>query len=142
MKVVSKYVLFFAISLFIFIPLSKIKVCYGEKIELEPSRPERLKEKADCLYCIVLYSKISNIKQGEEKRKFLETGYKYIKNINEGIKELEILKEKSLVLKAVMKDEGVSSIKAYYDVLSEINKYQNIIIEADRNFEAMVRKWS
>ncbi len=140
MRVVSKCILFFAISLFIVIPLSKIKVSYGEKIELEPSRLERLKEKADSLYCISLYSKIANRKQGEEERKFLKIGYEYIKTINEGIKELEILKEKSLVLKAVMKDEGVASIKAYYDVLSEINKNQNIIVEAVRNFEAMVRE--
>ncbi len=89
---------------------------------------------------VPLYSKDIKRKNEAEKRTFLKNGYEYIKTINEGTEELEILKEKSLVLKAVMKDEGVTSITAYYDVLSEINKIQNMIIEADRNFEAMVRK--
>lgn len=89
---------------------------------------------------VPLYSKDIKRKKEVEKREFLKNGYEYIKTINEGTKELEILREKSLVLKAVMKDEGVVSITAYYDVLSEINKIQNTIVEADRNFEAMVRK--
>ncbi len=88
---------------------------------------------------VPLYSKDIKRKKEAEKREFLKNGYEYIKTINEGIEELEILKEKSLVLKAVMKDEGVTSINAYYDVLSDINKIQYKIIEANRNFEAMVR---
>ncbi len=89
---------------------------------------------------VPLYSKDIKRKKEAEKMEFLKNGYEYIKTINEGIEELKILREKSLILKAVMKDEGVTSITAYYDVLSEINKIQNMIVESDRNFEAMVRK--
>ena len=89
---------------------------------------------------VPLYSKDIKRKKEAEKRDFLKNGYEYIKTINEGLEELKILREKSMVLKAVMKDEGVTSITAYYDVLSEINKFKNMIVEADMNFEAMVRK--
>ena len=45
-----------------------------------------------------------------------------------------------MVLKAVMKDEGISSISAYYDALTEMVKLENEIQEAGRNFETMVSR--
>ncbi len=89
---------------------------------------------------IPLYSKDIRRKKKTDKMKFLQDGYNYIKIINEGTGSLEILKEKSMVLKAVMKDEGISSISAYYDALAEMVKIENEILEADRNFEAMVSR--
>jgi len=89
---------------------------------------------------IPLYSKDIRRKKESDKRKFLQDGYNYIKIINEGTGALEILKEKSMVLKAVMKDEGISSISAYYDALTEMVKLENEIQEAGRNFETMVSR--
>ncbi len=89
---------------------------------------------------IPLYSKDIRRKKESDKRKFLQDGYNYIKIINEGTGAIEILKEKSMVLKAVMKDEGISSISAYYDALAEMVKLENEILEADRNFETMVSR--
>ncbi len=95
---------------------------------------------AKILLEIPLYSKDIRRKKESDKRKFLQDGYSYIKTINEGTDALEILKEKSMVLKAVMKDEGISSIAAYYDALTEMVKLENEIQEADRNFETMVSR--
>jgi len=89
---------------------------------------------------IPLYSKDVRRKKESDKRKFLQDGYNYIKIINEGTGALVILKEKSMVLKAVMKDEGISSISAYYDALAEMVKLENEILEANRNFETMVSR--
>jgi len=89
---------------------------------------------------IPLYSKDIRRKKESDKRKFLQDGYNYIKIINEGTGALQILKEKSMVLKAVMKDEGISSISAYYDALTEMVTLENEILEADRNFETMVSR--
>ncbi len=135
-KVMYWVVIIFGISLFIFFALNMYKACYGE--EKEKARIGRLKEKADGLYCISLYSKIAKRKQEEDKRGFLKDGYGYIKIIEEGSVGLETLEEKAKVLKAVMKAEGVSGIEAYYDVVLEVVQIKNRIQEAERNFEEMV----
>ncbi len=137
-KVVHWIVIICVIFLSIIIVLNIYKLCYGEEIELGPARSMRLKEKADGLYCISLYSKIANRKQGEDKRRFLKDGYEYIKIIEEGGDKLKILEEKAKVLKAVMKAEGVPGIEAYYDVMFEIVQIKNRVQEAERNYEEMV----
>ncbi len=138
--IISRAVTIFAIALFIYFSLAIFRVSYGEEIEPEEenTRIERLKERADGLYSISVYSKIANRRQEEDKRGFLKDGYEYIKIIEEGGDELKILKEKAKVLKAVMKAEGVSGIDAYYDVMFEVVQIKNRIQEAERNYEVMV----
>ncbi len=138
--IISWAVIIFAIALSIFFSLAIYRVSYGEEIEPEKVkvRIERLKERADGLYNISVYSKIANRRQEEDKRGFLKDGYKYIKIIEEGGDELKILEEKAKVLKAVMKAEGVPGIDAYYDVMFDVVQIENRIQEAERNYEEMV----
>lgn len=86
-----------------------------------------------------LYSKADRIKNKLDKTEYLKRGAELIKQIDENTHGVEILKSKADVLKAVMKDEGVKGIEAYYNVLQEIATKESLIKEAQLKLEAMLR---
>jgi len=86
-----------------------------------------------------LYSKADRIKNKQDKTEYLKRGAELIKQIDENTHGVEILKSKADVLKAVMKDEGVKGIEAYYNVLQEIATKESLIKEAQLKLEAMLK---
>ncbi len=86
-----------------------------------------------------LYSKNDRIKNKLDKTDFLKQGAELIRQINENAESVKILESKANVMKAVMKDEGVKGIEAYYDVLQEISAKEIFIKEAQMKLEAMLK---
>jgi hypothetical protein len=86
-----------------------------------------------------LYSKADRIRTKLDKAEFLKQGAELIRQIDENTESVKILKSKADVMKAVMKDEGVKGIEAYYDVLQDIATKENLIKEARMKLEAMLK---
>lgn len=86
-----------------------------------------------------LYSKADRIKSKMEKTDFLKQGAELIRQINENTESVKLLKSKADVVQAVMKDDGVKGIEAYYNVLQEISTKENLIKEAQMKLEAMLK---
>ncbi len=85
-----------------------------------------------------LYSKADRIRTKLDKTEFLKQGAELIRQVDENTESVKILESKADVMKAVMKDEGVKGIEAYYDVLQEISAKENLIKEARMKLEAML----
>ena len=86
-----------------------------------------------------LYSRADRRRNRLDKTEYLKQGAELIRQINENTESITILKGKADVMKAVMKDEGVKGIEAYYDVLQEISTKENLIKEARMKLEAMLK---
>ncbi len=86
-----------------------------------------------------LYSKADRIRTKLDKTEFLKQGAELIRQINENTESVKILKGKADVMQAVMKDEGVKGIEAYYNVLQEISTKENLVKEAQMKLEAMLK---
>lgn len=86
-----------------------------------------------------LYSKADRIRNKLDKTEFLKQGAELIRQINENTESVKILKGKADVMQAVIKDEGVKGIEAYYNVLQEISTKENLVKEAQMKLEAMLK---
>ena len=86
-----------------------------------------------------LYSKTDRIRTKLDKTEYLKRGAEFIRQIDENTEGVKILKSKANVMKAVMKDEGVKGIEAYYDVLQDISTKESLIKEAQMKLEAMLK---
>jgi hypothetical protein len=86
-----------------------------------------------------LYSKADRIRNNLDKTAFLKQGAELIRQINENTESVKLLKSKADVMQAVMKDEGVKGIEAYYNVLQEISTKENLVKEAQMKLEAMLK---
>jgi uncharacterized protein YqfA (UPF0365 family) len=88
---------------------------------------------------IFVYSKEKRISSAEKKMKYLEDGAAELKKISLAKEKIEILKNKADVLKALMKEEGIDGVTAYYDVMLSIAEVQIGKIEAEKKIEAMLK---
>ena len=83
-----------------------------------------------------------NKKRQQEKRekavKFLQAGATLVQKLETTINTLKLLKEKSRFLKAIMRDEGVESVDAFFKTEQEIIKQQALAIQYHRELQGLI----
>jgi len=89
---------------------------------------------------VPLYSASDRASKEKEIRDFLDKGSKLIQILDTNKNGIERLMTKAGLLKAVMADQGITGINAYYDCVEEIIKKQQEIKEAERELEIMCRE--
>ncbi|MGM0509403.1 MAG: hypothetical protein ACQERZ_09660 [Fusobacteriota bacterium] len=88
---------------------------------------------------IPLYGKSEKRKKSSEKREFLEKGADYLEILQNNVKKIKILKEKERILRTIMTEQGVTSIKAYHEAKEERVEFESEIDSIIRKLEAMLR---
>lgn len=85
-----------------------------------------------------LWNKKRKQERREEAVKFLQTGAELVRELETCIETLKLLREKCRFLKAIMREEGVDSVDAFFDAQQEILEYQALETQYHRELQGLI----
>lgn len=85
-----------------------------------------------------LWSKKRRIENREQAVKFLAAGSELVKKLQTAEDTLNLLKEQSRILKAIMSEEGVEGVKALFESEKQVIEQQAVILQNQRDLESMI----
>ncbi|WP_157280102.1 hypothetical protein [Orenia marismortui] len=94
--------------------------------------------KGEIKLSIPIYSKEEEKKKKKEKMEFLDKGAELIKELDLNRSRIKIYKEKAKYMKAMLLEDGRSSINDYYEVLEDIKTAEAEVDEVTRKLETMI----
>jgi len=87
---------------------------------------------------VPFYSKSQKREKEIQRKDFLDKGAELLKDLRIDAGRIEILKEKEIILRTIMAEEGVKSIEAYHTAKEERIIMEAKIVEIIRKLEAML----
>lgn len=85
-----------------------------------------------------LWNKKRKFEKREQAVQFLQKGAELVQKLEIAIETLDLLKEKSRFLQAIMRQEGVESVDAFFKSEQEIIKYEAFVIQYHRELQGLV----
>lgn len=86
-----------------------------------------------------LWSKQRQSEKRDRAVKFLQKGAKLVRELETSINILELLHEKATFLKAIMQNNGVESVEAFFNAQQEIIKYKGLVTQYHRELQGLIR---
>ncbi len=107
------------------------------EVELEFNVSEQ-DEKGELGFKMPIYSKKDKLDRDEKKRSFLDKGAELIELYENCEGKVDILIKEMKLLKAIMAEQGISGIKAYYDAEEELMNTRNELKKIEKKLQAMI----
>jgi hypothetical protein len=89
-----------------------------------------------------LWDKQRRFKKREMAVVFLQKGATLVRELETAINTLGLLNEKTRFLKAIMQNNGVESVEAFFNAQQDIIKYKGLVTQYHRELQGLIRPMS